>query len=266
MLNESITHLLRHDRHVVAAALFMITLVAWIFLLTGAGMDMSAADMTRMVYGDHSVMRPGMQMQQVWSPGYAGIMFGMWFVMMIAMMLPSAAPVILLAALINRKAEPQRRPFGDSNRFLCGYLLAWAAFSLIATGLQWALQQASLLSPMTLDLNSRMMAGIVLLAAAAWQLTPAKQACLRVCRSPAQLLVAERGRPAVLIGLRHGAYCVGCCWFLMLLLFVGGVMNLVWIVGLSLFVLAEKLLPGARLLSIGSALLLACGGVYLIFR
>jgi predicted metal-binding membrane protein len=265
-MSDGLVRLLARDRVVVLLALVSITLMVWAYLLSGAGMNMSAAAMTRMIYGDHSAMNAAMPSSDGWSIGYGLLILGMWIVMMIAMMMPSATPVILLATTINRTASPARAPFAGSGMFLCGYLMAWVLFSVLATVLQWALQRAQLLSAMTLDLGSPVIGGALLLAAAAWQLTPVKSACLRACRSPAQRLVAERGRPGFMIGLRHGAYCVGCCWFLMLLLFVGGVMNLVWIVGLSLYVLAEKLLPGAAWLQRVSAAGLALGGVYLIAR
>ena len=256
--------LLRRDRLVVTGMLLGTTMLAWAYLLHGAGMGMSAVDMTRMVYGDHSVMQPGMMMASDWSLGYAAVMFTMWWVMMVAMMLPSAAPVILLAANVNRKASPDARPYGSTGAFMGGYLLAWGVFSLIATLLQWALQASGLLSSMTLDSRSPVLAASLLLAAALWQLTPVKQACLRHCRSPVALLVSRHGRPAFATGLAHGAYCVGCCWFLMLLLFVGGVMNLFWIVALALLVLVEKLLPRGRTAGLVLAAVLASSGIYVL--
>ena len=256
--------LLKRDRLVVTGMLLVATTLAWAYLLHGAGMGMSAMDMTRMVYGDHSVMKPGMMMASDWSPGYAAVMFTMWWIMMVAMMLPSAAPVILLAASVNRKASRDVRPYGSAGAFMSGYILAWGVFSLVATMLQWVLQESGLLSAMTLDSRSRVLAGTLLLAAAIWQLTPVKQACLRHCRSPVALLVSHHGRPAFATGFVHGAYCVGCCWFLMLLLFVGGVMNLFWIIALALLVLVEKLLPHGKAAGLVLAAVLAVAGVYML--
>ncbi len=252
--------LLRRERLIVTGMLLCSTALAWAYLLHGAGMGMSAVDMTRMVYGDHSVMKPGMMMASDWTPGYATVMFTMWWVMMVAMMLPSAAPVILLAASVNRKAS-RTRPFGSAGAFMGGYLVAWGVFSLVATMLQWVLQQSGLLSAMTLDSRSPVLTGSLLIAAAIWQLTPVKQACLRHCRSPVTLLVSHHGRPAFATGFAHGAYCVGCCWFLMLLLFVGGVMNLFWIIALALLVLVEKLLPRGRTAGLVLAAVLAVAGI-----
>jgi predicted metal-binding membrane protein len=172
--------------------------------------------------------------------------------------------VILLAATINRRFEPATPPYGPTWRFMAGYLLAWGGFSLAATAAQWALQASGLVSAMTLATGSGTLACALLVAAALWQLAPLKQACLRHCRSPARLLVANRRRSAVRTGCVHGAYCVGCCWFLMLLLFVGGVMNLLWIVALAFYVMLEKLLPPTRLLSVLSAALLAAAGVLIL--
>lgn len=233
--------MLRRDRWLTLAGLVVITLLSWAYLLSGAGMGMSAWDMTRM---------PGdMEMVPVqWTPGYVLLMFCMWWIMMIAMMLPSAAPVILLAAALNRRCDPELAPYGNSGIFTLGYLLAWAGFSLFAVTGQWLLQINDVLSGM-LVINHSMIAGILLLAAAVWQFTPLKQICLQHCRTPVKFLT-ERRRPgnlgALLMGIEHGLYCVGCCWFLMLLLFVGGVMNLYWIASLAIFVLIEKMLPAGR--------------------
>jgi len=160
-------------------------------------------------------------------------------------MLPSVAPVILLAARVNRTADPAHAPFGSSAHFASGYLVAWAAFSLVATMAQWALQGAGLLSSMTLSSTNKLFGVVLLGSAAVWQFTPWKAACLRNCRAPIEWLMASRGRPAFRTGLQHGASCVGCCWLLMALLFLGGVMNLFWIAGLGVLVLAEKLLAPA---------------------
>ena len=263
-MTEALEALLRRDRWIVISGIALLSLIAWAWLMAGAGMGMSALDMTRMVYGDHSAMKSGAPTEASWDATYWLAMFFMWWVMMVAMMLPSAAPTILLAAAINRKATPGVAPFGETNQFALGYLLAWGGFSLLATAAQWSLEQTGLLSSMTLTTTRRSLGAGLLIAAAAWQFTPLKQACLRHCRSPIQFLVARRGNGALLMGLEHGAWCLGCCWFLMSLLFVGGVMNLIWIAGLSIFVLVEKLLPQGR--GVGyllGAVLAVCGFVLL---
>jgi predicted metal-binding membrane protein len=147
-----------------------------------------------------------------------------------------------------------------------GYLAVWGAFSLAAALAQWSLELAGLISPRTMTAGPAI-AGVILLAAGLYQLSPLKQACLRRCRSPVAFLAAH-WRPgaagAFRLGLAHGAYCVGCCWFLMALLFVGGVMNPFWIGALALYVLAEKLAPRGHLLSRASGLLLAGAGVAML--
>jgi predicted metal-binding membrane protein len=181
----------------------------------------------------------------VWTLGYAGLMFAMWWVMMAAMMLPSAAPILLLFARVNRAERSGHRPYVPTGIFAAGYLTAWGGFSALATGLQRALEQLGLLSPM-MTTSSYWLGGAILIAAGMWQLTPVKRICLRHCRSPIGFL-AQSWRPGRLgafgMGLEHGTYCLGCCWFLMGLLFFGGVMNLFWIAGLAAFVLLEKTIP-----------------------
>jgi predicted metal-binding membrane protein len=168
----------------------------------------------------------------------------MWAAMMIAMMSPSAAPTVLLYARAQRLAKPQESP--PTAAFVLGYLLCWLAFAALAAGLQLALDRAAALSQMTLALHGEKASAAVMIAAGLYQLSRFKNACLGSCRSPAQFL-SRHYRPggvgALRLGLLHGVYCVGCCWLLMALLFVGGVMNLLWVAGLTLVVAAEKLLP-----------------------
>jgi predicted metal-binding membrane protein len=233
---------LRRDRHVVVAALIAVIAMAWLWILLGAGTGMSAMDMILEPSADGmaSMMAPAL-----WTLGYAGIMFTMWWVMMAAMMLPSAAPILLLFARVNRKKKSAGRPFIPTGIFAAGYLVAWGAFGALATGLQWALERLGLLSSM-MATTSHWLGGEILLAAGVWQLTPIKGICLRHCRSPMGFLV-QSWRPgrrgAFRMGLEHGSFCLGCCWFLMGLLFFGGIMNLFWIIGLAAFVLLEKTVP-----------------------
>jgi predicted metal-binding membrane protein len=188
----------------------------------------------------------------------------MWWVMMAAMMLPSAAPLVLRAAALHRRRVPGGRPDLAAALLTAGYLAAWGAFSLAATLVQAALEAGGLASPGAASAAGPAVAAILLQAAGLYQLTPLKQACLRRCRSPRAFL-AVHWRPgaagAMRLGLVHGAYCVGCCWFLMALLFVGGVMNPFWIGGLALYLLAERLIPRGDLLSRASGLLLAGWGI-----
>jgi len=243
---------LRRDRWIVAGGLAVAVAVSWAYLLAGAGMDMGAAAGGGGMAGAHA-----------WDLGHAAIVAVMWWVMMAAMMLPSAAPMVLLFGAINRRRQELTAPWRATLAFALAYLVVWGGFSVIATLLQWRLADAGLLSPMMAG-TSRALAAGLLLAAGLWQLTPAKHACLRHCRSPAHFIVARRREGTIgafLMGLEHGAFCLGCCWVLMALLFVGGVMNLAWIGGLALWVLAEKTLPGGhRLGRIAGIALIGWGG------
>lgn len=263
----SLEALLRRDRRVSLAALGVVLALAWGWLLAGAGMDMpaDAAAMPGMAAMDAMEGMgdmPGMA-APAWSWRYALLMFAMWWGMMLAMMLPSAAPVILLVAALNRRVRPQRPPYGAAAGFAAGYLLAWGAFSVLATAAQWWLGTQGLLDGL-LRSELAALSGGLLLAAGAWQLAPAKRACLRHCRSPLDLLTRQRRRGSLWLGMAHGGYCLGCCWLLMALLFVGGLMNLYWIVGLSLYAMAEKVLPASPWLErLGGGVLLLWGGAVL---
>ena len=198
--------------------------------------------------------------------GYIYVLLAMWWIMMIAMMLPSAAPIILLTAALNRRSTSVHPPYGTTAFFTIGYLLVWFLFSLVAVAGQLVLESNGLLS-IKMQSNSTYLTAGLLLAAGVWQCSPIKQACLRHCRSPIEFITRNRrpgNRGALVMGLHHGTYCLGCCWFLMALLFAGGVMNLYWIAGLALFVVIEKLfsrgvwfgrIAGAGLVMTGTALL-----------
>lgn len=231
---------MRRDRWVLLAALVAVLAMSWGWILIGAGMPMSAFEMTAMAGMDGWLMQPA-----VWTPAYALLVLSMWWVMMVAMMLPAASPVLLLFARVNRKSNTESAAWAATVLFAAGYLLAWGVFSTAATALQWALESARELSPM-LETTHRWVGAGTLVAAGLWQLTPVKAACLRHCRTPLGFLTTHwrAGRLGALrMGLEHGAYCIGCCWFLMALLFFGGVMNLFWIVGLAVYVLLEKTAP-----------------------
>ncbi len=249
----------------MVAGLAAVVALAWIWVVIGDGTGMSAVGMTRRS-GMPDIT--GMMMEPAaWTLGYAGLMFAMWWVMMAAMMLPSAAPILLLFARVNRKERMGDRPYVPTAIFAAGYLVAWGGFSALATGLQWALEQLGLLSPMMVT-TSYWLGGAILVSAGLWQLTPAKGVCLRHCRSPLSFLV-QSWRPgwlgALRMGLEHGTYCLGCCWFLMGLLFFGGIMNLFWIAGLAAFVLLEKTIPiGLWFGRIAGIAATACGVLMLV--
>ena len=233
--------LLRRDRSLLIAMIAILFVLAGLYTVYGVGMRMTALQMTSM-RGMRDMSGP--RSPGDWALGYAVLVVLMWWVMMIAMMLPSIAPTVLLhAALLRRGANAAKVP-SISGVFLAGYLAIWFVFSLAAAAAQFVLETAGLVSASMMTLIGTVPGGIVLFAAGLFQFTPLKQACLSQCRSPAMFLT-ERRRPghwgAFVMGLEHGTYCLGCCWFLMALLFVGGIMNLYWIVGLAAFVALEKL-------------------------
>jgi predicted metal-binding membrane protein len=214
--------------------------------------------------------RPSMTMQGAWSPAYWLTMLIMWWVMMIAMMVPSAAPMILLYARVFRHGQARGQIPGalaPTAVFAAGYLLCWLGFSVLATSLQFALEHYGLLHGMMMWSTDRWLTAGLLAAAGLYQLSPLKTTCLAQCRSPTEFL-ARHWRPgrvgAFRMGIAHGAYCLGCCWALMLLLFAAGIMNLVWIAGLSILVLIEKLAPFGGALTKPLAVLLLLGAAALV--
>jgi predicted metal-binding membrane protein len=241
---------LRHNRALLVAGLLLVVLLSWAYLFAGAGMAPAIGDM---------VMPTG---AETWSAGYALVVFAMWAVMMAAMMLPSAAPMILFYDSIASRRLARGEAAAGAGVFTLGYIAAWALFSVAATALELALESLALMLPM-MHTTSIGAAGAVLVAAGIYQWTPFKQSCLRRCRSPLDFVQEhwrEGTRGAFAMGLRHGAFCVGCCWLLMLLLFVGGVMNLWWISGIALFVLVEKLAPAGHWLGRVAGVLLVAWG------
>ncbi|MDK3020844.1 DUF2182 domain-containing protein [Pseudodonghicola flavimaris] len=257
----ALEQILQRDRLVVIAGLSVVVVLSGLYTVLGIGMSMSAITMTRM-----AIEMPGMMMASAdWTPRYAGLVFLMWWIMMIAMMVPSAAPTILLYAKLVRKNDRADRPYASALVFLSGYLIVWGGFSLLATALQWALVSVGQMSGM-MELTQAPVAAAVLLAAGIYQLSPLKQACLRHCQHPLVFLMQnwKRGTGGALrMGMQNGWFCLGCCWGLMALLFVGGVMNLLWIAALAVFVGLEKLAAGRPYLTKLSAAGLIVAGLAL---
>lgn len=263
---------LRRDRLIVTAALAAVTMLAWAYTFWLAGqMDMggmpvaAASDMKMGAMRMSALLAPAVR---PWTGTDFAAMFVMWTVMMIGMMTPSAAPVILIYARVGRAAALQGKPLAATGFFAGGYLLAWTGFSVLATLGQWALTQAALLTPM-MAAASDLVGGLVLIAAGLFQWTPIKDACLTYCQAPLGFIQQHGGfrrEPlgSLRIGFRHGISCVGCCWALMALLFVGGVMNIVWIAALTAFVLLEKLVPIGRVISRTAGLGLVGWGIWLL--
>jgi len=223
-----------------------------------AAMDMSGMNMSGMVMLD----------TQEWGATTVLLLFVMRAVMMVAMMVPSAAPMVLAFLAMNHRRQTAARPLVPVGIFLFGYLAVWTAYSAVAVLAQWGLHKAALLSP-TMAATSPILTGGLLLAAGVFQWTPLKRACLKGCRSPLSFLMSEwrdGTAGAFVMGLRHGSYCLGCCWILMGLLFVAGVMNLLWVALISLFVMAEKILARGELLGHVTGVALVTAGVVLMAR
>lgn len=240
----------------------LIVALAWIYTLSGVGMGMGAFEMTAMTPAPGTAGMP--MAQPAWNPLHALFVLLMWWVMMVAMMLPSAAPMIMVYTAVSRQRGAAA--LTSVPLFVAGYLVAWGLFSLLATAAQWLLVESGLFSPM-MTANTPWLAGGTLCVAGLYQLTPWKHKCLSNCRAPAAFIAGHwRGghAGALRMGLEHGLYCLGCCWILMALLFVGGVMNLYWIAGLALFVLFEKTLPRGHWLGIAAGVALLASGVEIL--
>lgn len=201
-----------------------------------------------------------------WSASSLLPLFLMWAVMMLAMMLPSAAPMLLTFASVARHRRRGDRPYVPAAAFAAGYIVIWCAFSLAAAVGQWLLHRTALLSPMMAS-SSAALAGALLIVAGIFQFTPLKRSCLTRCRAPPEFIMTrwrEGWRGAFGMGVEHGAFCAGCCWALMALLFVLGVMNILWIAALTVVVALEKMLPRARWFSAGSGMALVVWGVWVL--
>jgi predicted metal-binding membrane protein len=258
MPGTAIETLLRRER-LTLALLAVVTMLAWAYTLSGAGMPVPGNDGMEGMSGDSHA---GMLARAAWTPAYALLVFVMWQIMMIAMMTPAAAPMMLLFSAITRRRGAGQAPSVSTGAFLVGYLAVWGVFGMMATGAQWILESTGLLA--STAAAGPALGGAILLGAGLYQLTPIKQACLGRCRDPVRFLT-EHWRPgprgALRMGAIHGVYCVGCCWFLMALLFFGGVMNAMWIAGLAAYVFLEKVTPAGHGLSRAVGVLLGLAGI-----
>lgn len=253
----SLESVLLRDRWLVASALIVTTALCWAWIVP------MGRDMYNNMDGPSAWM-----MTRQWDLAHLLLLFGMWAVMMVGMMLPSAAPTLLIYAGVVRKSPDSEHASSHVYTFAAGYLLVWTAFSLAATILQRMFAHWLLLSPM---MESRgWLGGALLIIAGLYQLTPFKRSCLESCRSPVAFIASHWRRGVIgafRLGMAHGLFCLGCCWALMLLLFVGGVMNLWWIAALTIFVLLEKLAPlGVQGGRVSGLLIIALGVFYLIHR
>jgi predicted metal-binding membrane protein len=239
---------LRRDRAVLLSGLAVLTLLCWFSFF--------AAPMPHAMH------------MRVWTLGDFAVVFVMWTVMMVAMMAPSASPMVLTFGAMNRRRRNGGKPYVSATVFFAGYLAIWTGFSALAAVAQWELHRAALLSS-AMAASSPALSGGLLVAAGVFQWTPWKDSCLRRCRSPLAFLISEWRNGnwgAFHMGMRHGLYCLGCCWFLMLLPFVAGVMNFLWMAAITVFILVEKALPaGDRIGRAAGILLVVAGGALLTF-
>ena len=255
----TLERVVRQDRRLMTIGLAATVVLAWAYLVRAAAGMQAMATEAQM----HAAM--GMADMHAWGLADWFGLFMMWAIMMIAMMLPSAAPVILLVlGMYRRRVEPQARLAAAA--FVAGYLIAWTAFSVAASAAQVVLHRTTLLAP-DMRLSSSALAGAILILAGIYQWLPVKNRCLSHCQSPLGFLSQywrEGALGGLLMGLRHGLFCVGCCWLLMALLFVVGVMNLVWVAALAALVLLEKLLGRGALLARVAGVAVAAWGISLL--
>ncbi len=246
------------DRAVVMSGLIGVSLLAWTYT---AYLATNPAH----TFVGTSITHPHIE---AWSVRDFLFLFVMWTVMMIAMMVPSASQMILTFAKINRKqqTDPDREPFSPTAAFLLGYIVVWTGFSALGAVAQWGLHHAALVSAAGVSTNV-IFGGLVLVVAGLFQWSRLKNACLTHCRSPLAFFMTSwrPGRSGALVmGLEHGAFCVGCCWALMALMFVAGVMNLLWLAAIAGLVLVEKLAPSGHQIGRGAGVLFVVWGLYLL--
>lgn len=247
----------RRDRVLISSCLVLLTALAWAYLVR-LDHQMSAA----MEY-DRAMADMGMTMNAPWGAADILFTFAMWVVMMVGMMTASAAPVMLLFARMHAGRGAARAPRAVFA-FGAGYLVVWTAFSAVAALAQWTLHRLAMLSP-AMTTSSARLGGAILIAAGVYQLTPFKSACLAHCRSPLGFIMShwrDGHAGALRMGIAHGTYCLGCCWALMCVLFVVGVMNLAWVAAMTMFVLVEKIGPaGALVARVAGVAMIVCGAL-----
>ena len=201
-------------------------------------------------------------------PFYIMSLFFMWFIMMIAMMLPSAIPVILMFNKISDERKKLNYSYVKTFYFIIAYLFIWGLFSLIATAIHVILELSTLLDPMSLSVGYNIGALIFILAGI-YQMTPLKNACLHYCRNPIEIFGGKKifeNWMVLSIGAKHGIFCLGCCWVLMSLLFYAGIMNIFWIAGLSLYIIIEKYLIKAKNFNLLTGIILILWGFVILYN
>ena len=245
---------LQREQLLVFSCLAAVILISWAYMIhmalgmSGTGTEITLACLMR------------------WGLGDIAHMFIMWATMMVAMMFPSATPMILMFTTVNQRQGETQRPLMPTGLFVLGYFLVWTAYSALAAMAQWGLHVATLLSH-NLVITSPLLGGVLLVAAGVFQWTPFRDACMSKCRSPLGFLMVEWREGhlgALIMGLKHGLNCVGCCWLLMLLSFVLGIMNMVWMAILTVFMLVEKAYPGSQWVSRTTGLILVAWGLWVV--
>jgi predicted metal-binding membrane protein len=247
--------LLKKDRLIIIISLVFISIICWFYIIY-LYKQMHPMNMDAFLFA--------MPMSPEWTATDFLLLFLMWLVMMIAMMTPSIAPLVLIFAMVNRQKKQQQAPFVSATYLFAGYYVAWAIFGLLATLLQWRLQAIDWLDP-EMFITHKYVAGCILLLAGIFQFTTLKTRCLQHCATPVAFIHSKwkDGRSgAFQMGIQNGIYCLGCCWILMIVLFVAGIMNLLWIAIIGAFVLVEKIYPGRKWLSMLAGILLVGCGIY----
>jgi len=257
--------LTRRERAVIVAALAGVTALSWLYLVHLASGMGGMAEMPDMPGMAGMAMAPALT---PWTAQDAALMFAMWWVMMVGMMLPSALPMTLTFATVNRRRRERGSPYVPTALFVAGYLFAWGGFSIAATAAQFAIEHAALMIPM-MHITDPLLGGLLFAAAGVYQLTPLKNACLRRCRTPLAFVLEhwrDGAAGALHMGAAHGGFCLGCCALLMALLFVGGIMNLLWVAAIAVFVLLEKVVPAGELVARAAGMLSIAFGAWMILR
>lgn len=253
--DSSITTPNAKDQKIVVTGLFLVAAIGWLYMfyMAWAMENMHLVDMWMPPRG-------GTRTWVIWD---LFMLFIMWFSMMLAMMTPTATPMVMMFTTVSKQKKRRQQPHAPTFIFLAGYLVAWAIFSLVATTIQWPLHESGLLNPM-MNSRSYLLSGGILVIAGLYQWTPMKDACLRQCRTPLGFLMSawkEGIWGAFRMGMHHGLFCVGCCWALMAVLFAVGVMNMLWVILITVFVLLEKILPfSPRLMRAVTGLVLIAWG------
>ena len=245
------------DRKVIISGLFIVAAIGWVYMfyLAWAMDNMHLVDMWMPPRGG----------TRSWTAWDLFMLFIMWLTMMVAMMTPTATPMVMMFSTVNKHKKAKQQPYAPTFIFLTGYLVAWAIFSLVISAIQWPLHENGLLNPM-MNSRSYLMSGGLLILAGLYQWTPMKDACLKQCRTPLGFLMTawkDGNWGAFKMGLHHGLFCVGCCWALMAILFAVGVMNMLWVILITIFVLLEKILPFSPLtMRLITGLVLIAWGTY----